>query len=307
MYKFLKKTIILQLTSLFIALLLFINAYGVISTQQFKHMCVDEKQIKHFNDLNLMLAKATVKDKKQWIFNFDNMYNSPLVYAIDVKNLPIAKLIIEHCIRENINYNNFTMSDGTSMLTLAAKKNDYATVAFLLNYNHPVQMDYIFKLNSPLHEAAKHQNSMVFIILKEKCTDTTLFHRQDNKGLTPINYLIGQQKELLAIELLQAFPVDLNHIPTDFKGMSYLHYAVYNQMHELTKTLLEQGFNPKQASDLGTALDLAIQTNNSNIINLTKYCKKKQYINSEQISNYCCLTAILHCYRKNKADYQPIL
>jgi ankyrin repeat protein len=303
MYKILQKTIILQLTSIFLALFLLINAYSLPSIQQFKSMCADEKDIKHFNDLNLMLAK----DKKQWVFNFDDIYNSPLVYAIYVKNLSIAKLIIEHCIREGIDYNNLTMADGTSMLTIAAKKNDYTMVTFLLNYNHPVQMDHSLNLNSPIHEAAKHQNSMVFVILKEKCIDTSLLHSKDSNGLTPINYLINQQKELLVIELLQEFPLDLNHIPTDFKSMSYLHYAVNNQMYQLTKTLLEQGFNPKQTSNLGSALYLATQTNNADIINLTKYCKKKQAVNKEQIASHCCLTAILHCYRKNKADYQPIL
>jgi hypothetical protein len=290
-----------------IILFLSITSYALPDVEEFKAMCADkEQEMFHFNTLNLMLAKSNLEDKRYWIYNFNDDYNSPLVYSIYVDSLLIAKLIIEQAIKMDINYKNFTMKNGTSMLTLAAKKNNFDSVFFLVNYTYPIKMDSGLKFSSPLHEAAKHQNTMIFFTLNKKCSDITLIHRKDNENLTPINYLINQQKEFLVINLLNSFPVNLSNIPKDSKNMTYLHHAVNNKLYNLTQTLLQQGLDAKQTSDLGSAFYIAKQKKYSIFLNLMEHYNFI-YQEKKHTKDISYLTTIFACCWRDKNTYEPIL
>jgi ankyrin repeat protein len=251
---------------------------ALIATKEFKLLCnySDKNKI---NNLTQELAQINADNFYSWISNFDNIYTSPLIYAVYKNNIPIIKLLIDTCLKHRITYWEFLTHTGMSILSVAAREQHVEAVTLLLKYNHPVSMD---KANntSALHQAAIKDNIVICRLIIAK--DSNLIHCKDIRQITPINYLIENNEAYYVLELLENFPANKNIIPLDMNGKSYLHHAVINFMDDVVHCLLAEGFDYNQKDYSGvTPLGLAKYQQDSTILHL---------LESEELArkNNCC-------------------
>jgi ankyrin repeat protein len=221
-------------------------SYGLPDVKEFTKMCNSINQEGSSKKLLAMLKDASKTQRLMWISKFNHKFNSPIVYAVFNKNIPIIKVIINICLQDGISYHNFTTIDGTSMLTLAVLMKQVEIIHLLLDNDHPLNKDINYKKSSALHEAAKLGYGYICQLLAQAKGGRYLLHTKDYQQKTPINYLIEHKKEKYVLWLLHFFPVNVNDIPLDDKGMSYLHYAIIYDLNFVVRKLLEQGIDPNQ-------------------------------------------------------------
>jgi ankyrin repeat protein len=280
-------------------MVIYISSYSLPSEKEFKRMC--NSIYEHVNAENLqdILSKTSDEECINWISTFNRYYQSPIVYAVHSGNIPIIKILLNMCIKLNLVFHLFAKLDGTSMLTIAAKENNTELIELLLKNNHPIKFDTNNNRVSALHIVAIQNNITAFKLILKYQKDNQLLHEPDYNGFTPINYLIENSQQDFILELLQLFPIDKNNPPLSKDNMSYLHYAVIYEMHNVILLLLQQGLNCNQKSIIGvTPLDLSKIYRNKNIENLLlssldkkKYfCFKTLSFNGLKYKILCCST-----------------
>jgi ankyrin repeat protein len=265
-------------------LLLSSLSLALIDTDEFKLLCDNPKQ-NEINELQYNIAQTNTNNFQTWIttYNIDNIYTSPLVYAVAKNNIAIIKLLLDACLKHRINYWEFTTSTGTSMLTIAASKQYIDTIKLLLRYSHPIYMDRANK-TSALHQAAIKGNIDICRMLVT--TGGDLVHSKDTKHKTPINYLIENHEIDFVLELLERFPINSNIFPLDMEGRSYLHHAVLHEIPSLTSYLVAVGFDYKQKDYNGiTPFGLAKYQQDDTILQLLE-------AEEQERKNSCC-----SCYK----------
>jgi ankyrin repeat protein len=220
---------------------------ALIDAKEFKLLCNFSNEEK-INNFTQKLAQTNASDFQLWISSFDSIYPSPLIYATHKNNIPVIRLLINACIKRDINFWEFTDIDGKSLLSVAASEQYVDVVRLLLQQKHPVYMD---KANttSALHQAAMKPNIEICNLIIEQ--NSQLIHCKDINLMTPINYLINNNLEDYVLDLLEKFPIHKKMIPLDINGRSYLHHAVINYMYDVVHYLLEKGFDYNQKDYLG--------------------------------------------------------
>jgi ankyrin repeat protein len=262
-----------------LSLLISDTSSALIDVKEFKLLCnfANEEKINNFAQ---KLAKTDTSDFQLWIASFDAIYPSPLIYATHKNNIPIIKLLINACIKRDINFWEITDSDGKSLLSIAAGEQYIDVIKLLLKYKHPVYMDEA-NITSALHQAAMKPNTEICNLIIEQ--NSKLIHCKDIHLRTPINYLIDKSLEHYVLDLLERFPVHKKMIPLDINGRSYLHHAVINYMYDVVNYLLEKGFDYNQKDYSGvTPLGLSKYQQDETILRILEAEDK----NRKQ--KYCC-------------------
>ena len=90
---------------------------------------------------------------------------------------------------------------------------------------------------------------------------------KDEKNETFLSYAIKRKKEDLTKIIIESPLLDITY--KDFKGNSYLHLSVINQLINTTKLLIEKGLDINSQNNEGnTALHYAYNFNNINLISI---------------------------------------
>ena len=90
---------------------------------------------------------------------------------------------------------------------------------------------------------------------------------KDEKNETFLSYAIKRKKEDLTKIIIESPLLDITY--KDFKGNSYLHLSVINQLINTTKLLIEKGLDINSQNNEGnTALHFAYNFNNINLISI---------------------------------------
>jgi ankyrin repeat protein len=240
--------ILKKISFLIILLVITLVSYSLPNVEEFTKMCRSTYQKEFAKELASMLYTANKTTRLIWMSKFNHQFNSPIVYAVFNKNIPIIKVMIEISLQDNISYYKLTTRDGISMLTLAASMNQVEIIKLLLNNGNQLSMDISYKTSSALHEMAKCGSIHICKLLAETKNGRHLLHAKDYKQKTPINYLMERKEEFFVLRLLNYMPLDINNVPLDSKGMNYLHYAIIYDLNFVVRKLLQQGINPYQES-----------------------------------------------------------
>ncbi len=218
-------------------------------------------------------------------------YAQPLQLAMEEGNESIAQLLLEHGADANVTNSkgetfvawairrnsdklvqilidkewivvDTKQASGRRMFRLAVESDSDKVVQLFLNKGIDVATRNLFGNKSAVHLAIERGSEKVFNLFLAKGVDV---HIRDSEGRTPLYWAIEYNRTDMAKRLLDK---GANVHVRDSAGNTPLHWAAYNFNEEIARLLMEKGVHTEAIAKGKTALQLAEESNNENLIKL---------------------------------------